>query len=129
MTESNLVYGMPPELRRGEIWRVNFNPGKGSEIQKIRPAVIISSDLSHGHPVRLVVPFTGWNANYEDFFWVVPIKNSIYNGLEKPSAADITMTRSMAISIERFKEKLGILEPDLLDLVVDALASLTEFQK
>jgi mRNA interferase MazF len=41
MTE---VYGIPPIVKRGEIWQVNFNPAKGSEIQKQRPAVVISSD-------------------------------------------------------------------------------------
>jgi len=29
---------------RGEVWRVEFNPTKGDEIQKLRPAVVISID-------------------------------------------------------------------------------------
>jgi len=32
--------------KRGEIWLVNFDPTVGSEIKKIRPAVIISSDAA-----------------------------------------------------------------------------------
>ncbi len=27
---------------RGEVWRVNFDPTQGSEMRKIRPAVVIS---------------------------------------------------------------------------------------
>jgi mRNA interferase MazF len=32
-------------MRRGEVWRVDFEPAFGSEIQKIRPAVIVSRDI------------------------------------------------------------------------------------
>lgn len=31
---------------RGEVWRVDFDPSLGGEIQKIRPAVIVSNDAS-----------------------------------------------------------------------------------
>jgi len=45
--------------RRGEIWRVQFNPTKGDEIQKIRPAIVLSADGLSGLNLRLVVPITG----------------------------------------------------------------------
>jgi len=31
-------------MRRGEVWVVNFNPNKGSEIGKIRPVVVLQID-------------------------------------------------------------------------------------
>lgn len=34
------------QLRRGEIWWVDFEPAKGGEIRKIRPAVIVSNDVA-----------------------------------------------------------------------------------
>ena len=128
MSSSNLVYGMPPQLQRGEIWRVNFNPAIGSEIQKIRPAIIVSSDQTIGHPVRLVVPLTGWDSRYEQITWIVPVENTTSNGLNKKSAADTTATRSVSISVERFKEKLGILEHETLALVVATLARVIQFR-
>ncbi len=119
-------YGMPPEIKRGEIWRVNLNPSKGSELQKIRPAVVISSNEIAGHQVKLVVPITEWDVRYREKYWYVPIINSITNGLEKLSAADTTMTRSLATSVERFKEKLGTLEPETLDLITQTLSAVIE---
>nr|WP_310487775.1 type II toxin-antitoxin system PemK/MazF family toxin [Chamaesiphon sp. VAR_69_metabat_338] len=41
--------------RRGEIWLVNLDPTVGAEIQKTRPAIVISSDYIGKLPLKLVV--------------------------------------------------------------------------
>ncbi|NJK46393.1 MAG: type II toxin-antitoxin system PemK/MazF family toxin [Pleurocapsa sp. SU_196_0] len=113
-------------VRRGEIWRVNFNPSKGSEIQKQRPAVVISSDAMLLHPVRLVVPITGWSAGYDGRIWIVQIQPSPINGLDKVSAADTAQTRAVTVSVERFASRLGHLESETLEEITLALAALVE---
>lgn len=46
-------------MRRGEVWWVNFDPSVGGEIQKQRPAVIISNDTSNTYLNRVqVVPLS-----------------------------------------------------------------------
>ena len=34
-------------MLRGEVWWIDFNPSVGGEIQKVRPAIIISNDSSN----------------------------------------------------------------------------------
>ena len=46
-------------MKRGEIWWVNFDPSVGGEIQKQRPAVIVSNDKSNKYLNRVqVIPVT-----------------------------------------------------------------------
>jgi mRNA interferase MazF len=46
-------------MKRGEIWWVDFEPSVGGEIQKKRPAVIVSNDSSNKNLNRVqVVPLT-----------------------------------------------------------------------
>jgi mRNA interferase MazF len=48
-----------PWPRRGEVWLVAFDPSVGGEIQKTRPAVVISNDSANAALNRIqVVPIS-----------------------------------------------------------------------
>lgn len=47
-------------IRRGEIWVANLNPGRGREVSKIRPVLVVQDDAltAAGTPMIIVLPLT-----------------------------------------------------------------------
>jgi mRNA interferase MazF len=50
---------------KNEIWMANFSPSRGTEINKIRPCIVISPDLANqALPNIIVAPLTSTIKNY-----------------------------------------------------------------
>jgi len=46
-------------VRRGDVWRVSLDPTQGNEIQKTRPAVVVTSNaLNRARRTVVVVPLS-----------------------------------------------------------------------
>jgi mRNA interferase MazF len=99
---------------------VDFDPSVGAEIQKIRPALVISVDSIGRLPLRMVVPLTDWKPLYANFPWFVGIPADNSNGLSKDSGADAFQTKS--VSLARFVRPLGMVTATQLDEVPSAIA-------
>ena len=89
---------------RGEVWWTNFDPSIGTEIKKIRPALIISNDASNRALSRVqVVPIT---SNVDSLY---PSEAYItLNGEQRKAAADQLTT----VSKQRLSAKIGVLSDD-----------------
>jgi mRNA interferase MazF len=87
--------------RRGEVWWVSFDPSLGGEIQKTRPAIILSNDAANIALNRvIVVPITSQVAKVYPGEALVTV-----NGEQRKAMADQIMTASK----QRLKSKLGSL--------------------
>lgn len=106
-------------MQQGDIWLVNLDPTIGSEIQKTRPAVIVSSDLVGILPVKVIVQFTEWKDRYDQAPWMVKIEPDEQNGLGKSSTADALQIRSVAQ--QRLVKKIGSLSADQIDKIAQAI--------
>lgn len=109
-----------PAPRRGEIWLVDFDPAIGAEIQKLRPALVVSVDSVGRLPLRIVVPIPDWKPHYAYFAWFVELPANAGNGLSKNSGADAFQTKS--ISQNRFVRQLGEVNVPQLEKVASAIA-------
>ena len=97
---------MPPiNPAKGEIWKVEFDPARGAEINKIRPALVMNIAKAGRLPLRMVVPITTGNAGFRNLFWMVEIAADSGNGLSHASFADAFQFKS--VSVDRFLVRLG----------------------
>ncbi|MGO8672416.1 MAG: type II toxin-antitoxin system PemK/MazF family toxin [Capsulimonadaceae bacterium] len=112
--------------RRGEIWRVNFDPSVGTEIQKVRPAVVVSSDSIGKLPIKMIAPITGWDARFERNLWHVRIDPDNHNGLTKTSAIDVLQLRGA--DIQRFIERMGYVTANTMEEVAAKIATVIEYE-
>ena len=108
---------------RGDVWLVNFDPTLGSEINKKRPAAVVSSDALGILPLVVVVPLTDWKERYAKNLWHIKIAN---DGLDKTSAADALQIRS--VSTQRLVKKLGSISPTAMEEIAAAIAAVIEYQ-
>lgn len=109
-----------PRPRRGQIWMVQFDPSVGSEIRKLRPAVVVSVDTIGRLPLRIVVPVTDWQVAFAKLPWFVHLPASSANGLIKDSGADSFQVKS--VSENRFVRCLGLVTSSQLDDIASAVA-------
>lgn len=88
---------------RGEIWLVDLEPTVGGEIQKTRPAVVVSTRQFNAGPLRLaVVCPTTTTLHGNPMHVEIEPKMS---GLDEPSCILADQVRTL--SLERFHRRLG----------------------
>jgi mRNA interferase MazF len=105
--------------KRGEVWRIRFDPAEGDEIKKTRTAVVMSADSIGRLRLKIVVPITEWNPAFARHSWFVRLAPSPSNGLRKESGADAFQVKS--VSETRFLTKLGDLTASDLDDIARAI--------
>ena len=95
-----------PFPRRGSVYLVRFDPTVGHEIQKTRPAVVISNDhLNELAPTVLVMPITSGRFPY--YHWIA--LNPPEGGLRKSSSIVTEQIRS--VDKRRLLDYLGQVTP------------------
>ncbi len=94
-----------------DIWLVNLNPSRGTEPGKIRPAVIIQTNLLNQteHRSTLICPITSQLSAEENILRVRVGTTS--TGLDQES--EILVDQIRALDNQRFIEKLGKLESEI----------------
>jgi mRNA interferase MazF len=94
--------------RRGDVYLVEFDPARGHEIQKTRPALVIQNDIGNQYSqVTIVAAITSRLSATPYPVEVVIVPNKA-NGLSMPSAIQLNQIRS--VDRERLVRRLGALD-------------------
>ena len=109
-------------MRRGDICLVDLEPVRGSEANKLRPAVVVSNDHANrsaetfGRGVVTVVPLTSSLDRLYSFQVLIPAKDS---GLRRDSKAQAEQIRS--VDVRRIGPPIGRVPLELLIELEDAI--------
>ncbi|MEG4233520.1 type II toxin-antitoxin system PemK/MazF family toxin [Microcoleus sp. Pol11C3] len=105
-------------MKRGEIYYANLSPTVGSEIDKRRPAWVVSNDANN--PAANTVTIIPITSNITRIYPFEVLLNPEDSGLSKPSKVQAQQVRT--ISKQRISsDAVGSLSKEIMQLVNTAL--------
>jgi mRNA interferase MazF len=110
---------VPQSPRRGEIWDVNWSPGRGAEQKGIRPALIIQNDrgnTSLSYPLTIVASMSRTEREIPLHVRIAPSEE---NGLT--DFTDVKCEQVMTIEKSRLIRRRGVITSEELNKVDVAL--------
>ena len=98
--------------RRGEVWLVSLDPTIGHEVQKTRPAVVVTNDVYNRHNwVIIVMPLTSHAVAEYDQALVKPPEGGL-------TSTSVTLPDQIrAIDRKRLVKRLGKLQPQTMQQI------------
>jgi mRNA interferase MazF len=107
-------------LNRGDICLINFNPTKGGEIGKLRPAIVISDSMDNEIlDTIIVIPLS--TVIEKD---ALPYRYLITKREKLEKNCDACIYEIRALSKVRVKEKLAVLNNQELEVIQDSLCKI-----
>lgn len=110
-------------IKRGQIYYVDLDGGRGSEVQKTRPCLVIQNDIGNKHsPTTIIVPISRRKDNIGQPTQVVLEKHMQESGMKFIDG--VIMTEQIrTVDKSRIKSPVvGALLPEAMHLVDRALA-------
>ena len=113
---------MPPfrtDIRRGELYWVDWMPARGSEQAGHRPALVVGADAGNRnerYPLTIVVAVS---TTRRDILTHVVLEPDVENGLQERSSAKCEQV--MTVSKDRLQERIGQVNDEDLAKVEAAL--------
>ncbi len=113
------------KIKQFDVWTADLNPQIGTEPGKIRPVLVIQTDLLNSiHPSTIICPITT-NVVKESDILRVHMKKGVSN-MQKSS--DLMIDQIRAIDNKRFVQKIGELPSDLRKSVIENLKIILDIE-
>lgn len=112
------------KINQYEVWLADLNPRKGTESGKIRPVLIVQTNLlnSISHPSTIICPITT-NVLLKSEILRVHLKKGVAN-TEKD--CDIMIDQIRAIDNERLLKKIGEIPKEIAEKVKENIQIILE---
>jgi len=105
-----------PSPRRGEVWLVDFSPGRGSEQAGLRPALVVQNDVGNSYAATTIV--AAITTTLKVYPVTVPLKKGD-GGLKRVSM--VNLAQILTVDKTRLTRRLGSLPVERLTRVDDAI--------
>ena len=107
------------KIKQFQVWIADLNPGRGTEAGKIRPVVVIQTDLLNSiHPSTIICPISS-NVQLESEVLRVHIQKGMANLKED---CDILIDQIRAIDNKRLQRRIGTLPDNIVFVLKQNLA-------
>ncbi len=103
-------------LRRGEVWLVNFNPARGSEQKGIRPSLVVQNDTGNTYASTTIVAAITTTIKK---FPVTVILPAGEGGLRQRSM--VNLAQFLSLDKNRLQKRLGKLGDAAMQKVNEAI--------
>ncbi|WP_207924535.1 type II toxin-antitoxin system PemK/MazF family toxin [Pedobacter changchengzhani] len=99
-------------IKQFEVWLIELDPTKGSEVKKARPCLVISPNVINNHLATIsVIPLTSTIKSY-------PTR---VDCIFKERNGQLMVEQMRSLDKVRFIKKLGVMDKDYCKLVCDLL--------
>jgi mRNA interferase MazF len=106
------------KIKRFEIWIAEINPRRGTETGKIRPVIVVQTDLlNKEHPSTIICPITT-NVKPEAEILRVHLKKSKF-GLKED--CDVMIDQVREVDNKRLVKKIGEVDSDTAEKIRENL--------
>jgi mRNA interferase MazF len=119
ISQHALPTNSPPNPRRGEIWDVNWSPGRGAEQKGTRPALVIQNDRGNSSPSYPLTIVASMSRTERELPLHVRIAPTEENGLT--DYTDVKCEQLMTIEKSRLMRRRGSITSEEMTRVDAAL--------
>jgi mRNA interferase MazF len=113
------------KVKQFEIWIADLNPTIGTEPGKIRPVIVVQTDLLNKHHSSSIICPVTTHVQKESEILRVHLKKGCCGLTE---ACDIMMDQIRAIDNKRFKSKIGVAPGDVIIKIKESLKILFDLE-
>lgn len=113
------------KVKQFEIWIADLNPTMGTEPGKVRPVIIVQTDLLNKHHLSSIICPITTNIQKESEILRIHLKKSCC-GLNE--GCDIMLDQIRAIDNKRLIQKVGIAPIEILEKIKENLKILLDLE-